>query len=61
MYTIVPAEIIPHWFTVLKDGEPVWHAPRDMCERYVSDPAFRAECHRSRKLHDVKPTRPLEP
>lgn len=60
MYTLVPAEFLIGWFTVLHYGKPVWHGPRDICERYISDPEFRVECHRNRMLHVVKPTRPLE-
>lgn len=59
MYTVVPGHFVPHWFTVLRDGEPVWHGPLDVCERYIMDPAFRRECHRNRMLHAVKPR--LEP
>jgi hypothetical protein len=37
-YTIVPAEIpLPGWLTVLRNGEPEWHAPKESAERYARE------------------------
>jgi hypothetical protein len=55
-YAIVPAEVpIPGWLTVLRDGEPVWHAPKDVAERYAVDPEYR-ERLRATKAHNRPPT-----
>jgi hypothetical protein len=54
-YTIVPADTPPGWFTVLCNGVPVWHAPRESAERYAADPEYR-ERLRPPKLHERPPT-----
>lgn len=51
-FEIIPADVPPGWFTVLRNGDPVWHGPREAVARYVADPEFRKECHRSKKHYD---------
>ena len=55
-FTIVPADIpLPGWLTVLRNGEAVWHAPKDVAERYARDPEYR-ERLRATKAHHRAPT-----
>jgi hypothetical protein len=43
-YEVVPYSRYEGWFTVLRDGEPVWHAPsRGAADRFANDPAWREE------------------
>jgi hypothetical protein len=56
IFTTVPADIpLPGCLTVLRNGAPVWHAPKDVAERYAVDPEYR-ERLTARKLHDLPPT-----
>jgi hypothetical protein len=56
-YTIIPADIppLPGWLTVLRNREPVWHAPAEKAERYARDPEYR-ERLAAKKLHHLPPT-----
>lgn len=55
-FTIVPADIpLPGWLTVFRNGEPVWHAPKESAERCVRDPEYR-ERLTAKKLNHLPPT-----
>ena len=55
-FTIIPADIpLPNWLTVLRNGEPVWHAPKESAERHARDPEYR-ERLTAKKLHHLPPT-----
>jgi hypothetical protein len=55
-YTIISADIpFPGWLTVLRNGEPVWNAPKEKAERHARDPEYR-ERLTAKKLHDLPPT-----
>jgi hypothetical protein len=49
-FDVVPFNDIEGWQSVLQNGEPVWHAPEQICLRFVVDPEFREECLRSKML-----------
>jgi hypothetical protein len=56
IYVIIPADIpIPGWLTVIRNGVPVWHAPKDVAECYARDPEYR-ESLRATKAHNRPPT-----
>jgi hypothetical protein len=54
-YTVIPADNPPGWFTVLCNGVPVWHAPKESAERYAADLEYRARVVKT-KAHEQKPT-----
>lgn len=50
-FTIVPSEgITKGWFTLLEDGQPIWHGPEAVCKRMMADADYRAEQLRSKSL-----------
>jgi hypothetical protein len=50
-YDVAPHKRWPDWWTVKRNGIPVWHASNEAAERYATDPEHR-EAMARKYLHE---------